>query len=140
MDESRDTAKMHNAVSDRWTVALAETGWTPVVNFFIQRYADLPEPITTPEAMLIIQLMLYKRDEKHPYPSFKTLGKRMGMTPTAARNHARSLQRKGYLTRIVRKGDTNKFDLRPLFKVLERHLAIVQADEAKKRIAKETEL
>jgi predicted ArsR family transcriptional regulator len=63
--------------------------------------------------------MSFKWDEKLPYPGFKTLAKRMGITDTQARSHARSLEQKGYLVRKMRKGQTNKFDLGKLFAVLE---------------------
>jgi len=44
----------------------------------------------------------------------------MGLTTTSARNHARSLGKKGYLKRQKRIGTTNLFDLTPLFDALER--------------------
>jgi hypothetical protein len=44
----------------------------------------------------------------------------MGISPTATRAHARSLEKKGYLVRQMRVGTTNKFDLTPLFNSLEK--------------------
>jgi DNA-binding MarR family transcriptional regulator len=46
--------------------------------------------------------------------------KKMGVSSTAVRNHARSLEAKGYLRREMQVGSTNRFDLSPLFKALER--------------------
>ncbi len=101
-----------------------KSGWTPVSDSFLEFYADLPTPITTAEAMLVIHLVHFKWDEKAPFPGFKTIAKRMGMTDTQVRNHARSLERKGYLQRVKRIGTTNRFHLEKLFEALERHEAI----------------
>lgn len=111
-------------VGKRWTPELVRDGWTPVSDAFLEFYADLPTPITTAEAMLVVHLVHYKWDEKAPFPGFKTVAKRMGMTDTQVRNHARSLERKGYLQRVKRVGTTNRFHLEKLFEALERHKAI----------------
>lgn len=42
----------------------------------------------------------------------------MGITDTSARDHARSLECKGYLKREKRVGISNLFDLTPMFKAL----------------------
>ena len=70
--------------------------------------------------MFIIQLVLHKWDDKMPYPGFKTLAKRMLIGDTQARNLARSLGTKNYLKRNMRVGQTNRFDLSPLFLALEK--------------------
>ncbi len=111
---------------------LVKDGWTPVSDFFLENYSRLNPPITTTEAMLIIQLMRHKWDENHPYPAFKTLARRMGITDTAARNHARSLEvRKNYLVRIKRVGMPNLFDLSPLFAALEKFKTQVDSEKKK---------
>jgi hypothetical protein len=46
----------------------------------------------------------------------------MGLGSTSIRNHIRSLEKKGYLTRIYRTGFSNSFDLTPLFRALEETL------------------
>ncbi len=118
-------------VTRRWTEKLAKGGWTPVVQVFLEHYASLSPPITTPEAIFIIHLMSFKWDEKMPWPAFKTLAKRMGVSTTAVRNHARSLDvGKKYLVRHPRVGQPNLFDLKPLFVALEKAQA---AAEARKR-------
>lgn len=70
--------------------------------------------------MLIIHLMLHKWTNEPPYPAFKTLAKRMGISDTAVRGHARSLEFKKYLKRQKRVNDTNLFYLEPLFDALEK--------------------
>lgn len=98
---------------------------------FLEHYASLSPPITTPEAMLIIHLMSFKWDEEMPWPAFKTLAKRMGISATAVRNHARSLDTgKKYLVRHKRVGKPNLFDLKPLFDALEK---VQASSEARKK-------
>jgi len=107
-------------VAQRWTSKLSDAGWTPVSDVFLKHYGEMDPPITTPEAMVIIQLMVNKWDANPPYPGFKGIAKRMGITDTAVRTHVRRLERKLYLKRIPRPGNTNEFDLQPLFAALEK--------------------
>ena len=106
-------------VSGRWTPALVRDGWTPIADYFLDSYRRLKPPLSTHEMVLVIHLMRHKWDEAPPFPGFTTLAKRMGITATATRNHARSLEQKGYLIRQKRVGTTNLFDLTPLFRALE---------------------
>ena len=99
-----------------------------MADFFLEKYADLG--ITTSEAMFIIQLMKHKWDRNAPYPGLVGIAKRMGMTPTAARSHGRSLERKGYLVRQMRVGQTNLFNLQPLFRALEIQLDLAESEAA----------
>jgi hypothetical protein len=109
------------SVAKRWTPALVADGWTPVSDFFLENYHRLRPELSTSEAMFVIHLLHFKWDERHPYPAFKTLAKHMGMSTTAVRNHARSLQNsKHYLTRIMRTAQPNEFDLAKLFAALEK--------------------
>jgi hypothetical protein len=117
-------------VSTRWTARLVAGGWTPVADFFLDSYSRLDPPLSTSEAMLIIHLMRHKWDREMPFPGFKTLARRMGITATSVRNHARSLEQKGYLRRHVQVGTTNRFDLEPLFAKLEALLASESAPRA----------
>lgn len=110
-------------VSTRWTPKLVAGGWTPVADFFLDSYTRLDPPLSTSEAMLVIHLIRHKWDQEMPFPGFKTLARRMGVTATSVRNHARSLELKGYLVRYKRIGTTNQFDLTPLFRALEGLLA-----------------
>lgn len=107
-------------VSARWTPSLTKGGWTPVSDFYLEHYAKLDPGMTNAEAMLVIHLIRHKWDAEMPFPGFTSLAARMGISPTAARAHARSLEKKGYLVRQMRVGTTNKFDLRPLFAALEK--------------------
>lgn len=62
--------------------------------------------------------MEFKWDSKEPYPAYKTLARRMGISDKMARRHAQSLEIKGYLKRQIRRAKTNRFDLNPLFDAL----------------------
>ena len=104
-------------IARRWTKELVKDGFTPVVDIFLDHYSELG--VTTTEAMFIIHLMKYKWNERHPYPSFGVIAAKMGISDTAVRNHARSLEKKGILYRHQRLGETNEFDLTPLFFKLE---------------------
>jgi len=79
----------------------------------------------------VLHLMDFKWDEKHPFPGYKRLGLRMGVSDKMARRHAQSLETKGYLKREMRVGQTNRFDLIPLFDALKSAL-----DAAKKKAAR----
>jgi len=104
---------------ERWKhEALFKRGFVVVPTFFLQHYADLKPEITPGEAMFILHLMEFKWDADHPYPGYKTLARRMGRSEKAVQGHAQSLQIKGYLRRQLRRAETNKFDLNPLFDVL----------------------
>jgi len=122
------TTPVKRKMADRWTEKLAAKGFTPIASYFLDNYHRLN--VTTPEAMLIIHLMSYKWDEKNPRPGFTKLAAKMGVTPTAVRNHARSLEkRKKLLERIMRVGRPNAFNLTPLFNALEK---LMDADAMKK--------
>ncbi len=108
-------------VRKRWTPKLVKGGWTPVSDFFLENYHRLRPPLTTSEAMLVIHLLKHKWDERPPFPAYKTLAKRMGISITAVRNHARKLDEgKHYVKRMRQYAKPNKFDLTPLFDALEK--------------------
>lgn len=123
-------AQPSREVSDRWTETLTSEGWPPVSDFFLDHYAKLEPAITNAEAMLVIHLIRHKWDNAPPFPGFTTLARRMGISTTAVRAHARSLETKGYLVRQMRVGTTNKFDLTKLFTALELLHAFEKGREA----------
>jgi hypothetical protein len=95
---------------------LFSDGFLTVPHKFLTCYAWLrPEPLTTGEAMFVLQLMTFKWEAAAPYPSYKTLAKRMRLSETMVRAYARSLSKKGYLVRHYQKRAPNRFDLNPLF-------------------------
>ena len=112
--------------ADRWKhPELLAAGYVAVPALFLRHYARLtPYSLTSGEALFVLHLMEFKWDEVAPFPSYKTLAQRMGVSAKMARRHAQRLESKGYLRRIVRTGQTNRFNLTPLFdKLLEAVLA-----------------
>lgn len=91
-------------------------GYLIVPSLFLLSYAHLkPHPLSAGEVLFVLHLMEYKWDERAPFPSYKTLARRMGISDKMARRHAQSLEAKRYLRRVARVGATNQFDLTPLF-------------------------
>lgn len=118
--QSTGDVKPTRAHSARWQhPELLRAGYVPVSVEFLRHYANLkPYPLTSGEALFVIHLMAFKWDSNSPFPSYKRLASRMGVSDKMARRHAQSLDQKGYLRRVVRVGQTNRFDLVPLFDAL----------------------
>ena len=109
-------------VKKRWSEFLSDDGWVPVANYFLENHARLkPCNITHGEAMFVIHLMSFKWGEDAPFPAYKTIARRMGVSTKTARRLAQSLEQKKYLFREMREATTNKFHLSNLIKALEDH-------------------
>ena len=115
------TSPSEMKISKRLSPTLAEDGFAAVPRVFLEQYHTFD--LSSSEAMLVIHLLNYKWTEKRPFPKVATIAERMGMTETAVRSHARSLEKKHLLKRIARAGQSNEFDLEPLFRRLEFLLA-----------------
>jgi hypothetical protein len=128
------TSKPKRKVADRWTEKIAAKGFTPISTYFLHNYSRLG--ITTTEAMFIVHLMSFKWDEKHPRPGLARIAKRMGVTTTQVRSHARKLEKgRKLLQRIMRVGRPNVFNLTPLFTVLEQMIATDERAKAEASVA-----
>jgi predicted GIY-YIG superfamily endonuclease len=121
------------SIAKRWNhQKLFDNGFVAVPSRFLQLYARLkPYPLTTGEALFVLHLMEFKWDESSPFPGYKTLAARMGVTDKMTRRYAQSLETKKYLRREARVGQTNRFDLTPLFNALA--LAVDQESKQKRR-------
>lgn len=98
---------------------LFDRGFLVVPTLFLHHYAHLtPHPLSPGEALFVLHLMEFKWDANAPFPGYKTLAARMGISDKMARRHAQSLEAKKYLRREMRVGQTNRFDLTPLFDAL----------------------
>ncbi|MEJ7638913.1 MAG: helix-turn-helix domain-containing protein [Singulisphaera sp.] len=84
------------------------------------------------QALTLIQLVSFKRDERMPFPSVGLLGSRMGISPQSVRKNLADLARRGLITKRLRRGRSTMFDLTPLFRRLEvlQHDAKVKKDAA----------
>jgi DNA-binding MarR family transcriptional regulator len=122
--EQQESARKYGA-QQRWTQKLGRN-FTPVSDFFLANYHRLrPHPnargLNSGEAMLIVQLVSFKRDKRAPFPSQKLLAKRMGIEERMVREHIKNLAKQGYLQRERRTiGGVNVYHLEPLFEALER--------------------
>jgi DNA-binding transcriptional ArsR family regulator len=104
-------------IEKRLTPALAKRGFTPVPSVFLDHYWKMK--VTPTEAMVVVHLLSYKWTPKHPYPRLRVIADKMGLTPTTVRSYLRSLEKKNLVKRIPRSGQSNEFDLNPLFAKLE---------------------
>lgn len=109
------------AFAERWAPALKKGGHVQVSTFFLENYHRLqPYPLTHGEAMFVIHLMQHKWGAAAPFPAYRTLAQRMGVSVKTARRFAASLQQKQYLHREFRIGATNLFYLDKLIAALVR--------------------
>jgi len=119
-------------IDDRWSPAVAASGFSAVPTLFLKSYAKLG--ITPTEAMLIIHLMSYKWDARRPFPSVARLSTNLGLSDGRVRSLLRRLEReKKMLRRIHRRGRTNEFDFTPLIEALETIRDERRADKADSR-------
>jgi hypothetical protein len=112
------------AIRSHWAFVLDETADAKEVDAvsFCQRFdllVRVPDPgHSAGEALFVLHLMSFKWNRELPYPTYKTIAKRMGITDKMARRYAQSLDRKGYLRRRYQTKAANRFDLTGLFKAL----------------------
>ena len=90
-------------------------GFLVVPYKFLRSYTALRPPLSNGEVLFILHLMSFKWEEAAPYPSYKTLGRLMGVDEKTVQRHAQSLCRKKYLYRIFQPKGSNRFDLTNLF-------------------------
>lgn len=114
----------HDLVT-RWggDKAVMHEGFVAVPTAFLKYLATLGGFGLTPaEALFVLEIMAFKWDAGAPFPSYKTLATRMGVSPAYVRKLARNLEEKKFIRRVERTGTTNKFELQPLFDVLAEHV------------------
>jgi hypothetical protein len=103
----------------KWAAELESDGHVQISTFFLENYHRLkPYSLTHGEAMFIVHLMQHKWGAEAPYPGYKTIAKRMGVSDKTARRLAKSLEDKKYLVREVREANTNRFHLAKLMSAL----------------------
>jgi hypothetical protein len=111
-------------VALRWSGPLSAQ-FCPVSSYFLANYHRLASQpgergLNSTEAMLIIQLMDFKWDERLPFPSLGTIADRMAITRRHVRDTLKSLEGRGYVKRIANtNGGTNKYDFAGLIGKLE---------------------
>jgi hypothetical protein len=129
-------------ITARWggDSIIMSRGWVGVPITFLENLNEFrPHRIGIAEAMFIICLMAHKWDERAPFPGYKKIARWMGKSEGYARKIARNLETKGFLRRIDRRGDTNAFELTPLFTTLVEKLRandVAAAGTEKKKVRK----
>jgi DNA-binding MarR family transcriptional regulator len=117
---------------------LFDQGFVAIPTRFLQLYANLkPHPLTPGEAIFVMQLMSFKWTADAPFPGYKRIAKRMGLTDKMVRKYAQSLEAKGYVKREKRVSLTNRFDLTGLFDALRaaaEHAKVAEQREAAERL------
>ena len=113
-----------HSIVERWggDAAVLIDGFVAVPRTFLRLAGTLKPSLTPAETLFVIQLMSWKWDERAPFPGYSSVAKRMGVSVPYARKIARSLEKKKLLRRQVRRGQTNRFDLTPLFEKLVDHV------------------
>jgi len=92
------------------------------VQFLLASASMTPYRLTPMEQLFVIEVMAFKWDTKAPFPGYKKVAARMGISEAYARKLARSLEGKGFLRRVRRVGQTNEFDFTPLFERVVEHV------------------
>lgn len=122
---------------EKWSPLIATKGYTPMPNLLIAHQKELG--ITNGEMVILLDLLLYKWDNKHPFPSVATLAKSNGMALETIRRHIRSMEKKDLIKRLFRKANSNEYNLGLLIKRLE-GFAQVDAPPTQKRIPPSSEI
>lgn len=122
---TKDANKATQDIGARWgnkpeiRASLDKHGFVGVPAVFLRRMSSVGGYGLTPaEAMFIIQVMSYKWSADAPFPAYKSIAERIGVSEVYARKLAKSLEQKGLLRRIRQKGTMNRYDLSPLFDAL----------------------
>ncbi|QDU54411.1 hypothetical protein Pan181_05920 [Aeoliella mucimassa] len=69
--------------------------------------------------MLLVHIMARKWDENLPFPSVSKLAEEMGLSVSQLRARLSTLEKKGIIKRVFRKGRSNCYDPTELIKRLE---------------------
>ena len=117
IDAGNQVAAARHSIAERWggDAAVLAEGFVAVPRAFLRLAGTFRPSLSPAETLFVIQLMSWKWDDRAPFPGYSTVANRMGVSVPYARKIARSLERKKLLRRQVRRGQTNRFDLTPLF-------------------------
>lgn len=118
---SGHTESLNRKLVTRWGgfEDLFTKGWVGIPVQFLTSYANLkPYGLSSGEVLFVMHLMAFKWDHEAPFPSYRRLAQRMGISDKMVRRYAAQMESKGYLKRISRIGRSNTFDLTPLFEAV----------------------
>lgn len=105
-----------------WPHTLKKSGFSQVPHALIDNMKDLG--LSSSELTLILCLLRFKWNDKHPWPSYVKLSNLMGIHHRRVRQLACDLEKKNLLRRHLRrkpgsKSETNEFDIGPLISRLQ---------------------
>lgn len=113
------------SIAHRLTPRLSEEGWVAVPALLLRYMGRFPCPsgatgLTTPEVLILIQLLSFKWTKEPPRPPIEMLAERLDKTPRAVSGILAGLKKKGLLKwERGARGRANRYDLQPLFTALE---------------------
>lgn len=127
---------------EKWPDAVLERGYSMIPSILLWGQAKMD--LKPDELNVLLQLISHWWTAEHdPHPAKDTIARRMGKEPRTVQRHLTSLEKKGFIKRIVRykqhKGqDTNGYDLTGLIQKLEAIAPEFKkvADQNKRRRAK----
>lgn len=92
-----------------WGKDVASHGYVAVPAILIQGQKRLG--ITPLQLNIVVQLLDYWRDpERHPFPSRRDIGSRIGVTEKTVQNNIRALEKAGLIQREIRRTTAGDFN------------------------------
>jgi len=119
-------------IDSRWSAKVSRSGFSAVPTSFLRHYAQLG--ISSTEAMLLIHIMAHKWNDRLPFPAVKKLADEMGRSVSQVRARLSSLEKRGFIRRVARKGRSNLYDPAALISRLEKAI-----DDYNQKVAAERE-
>lgn len=99
--------KQKSKFIDKWTKEIQAHGFTELPNLLIEFQGELK--ITPTEMCVLIAILKFQWDKKHPFPSVGTISKYIGKSPLTVTRCITSLDNKNLLQRVERSGRTNEY-------------------------------
>jgi len=112
--ETKETEK--RSFTDKWSEIIATHGHTAIPNILLLTITDLS--LTNPELLTLFAILIFKWDDRNPYPSVGEISKIINRDPRTVRRHMVSMENKGLINRLPRFNDSNEYDISPLIKRL----------------------
>lgn len=137
-DADAEEDKSASKFADRWSPAIASSGYTGVPTLLLAHYADAG--LSAVQAMFLVHLLsFYRKPKDQPYPRYQLVADMMGFTKTYVAGMARKLERSGWIRRNPRpksrdRNQSNKFDLQPLVNRLDEIAAAKNEKKALKAL------
>lgn len=106
-----------HSFEQKWSPAIHEHGFTAIPNLLYSQRKGLG--LTASEFFILTAIETFRWSAKNPWPSLEALRMRTGYTPRTLSRTITSLEKKGLVTRIKRKGTSNMYSLKPLIDKLD---------------------